>query len=105
MFSKPYLKPETVAAQRTKRYWLGQAEKTTQLSKSAKNFNHLLFGNKSNDFHHFLTAAQGQAQAAAEPGLDAGHKTQIDNLLAVGAEKQNLFRVFRLGVFYGVARR
>jgi len=47
MFSKQYLEPETVAAQRAKGYWLGHAKKSVQWSKSAIAFNHFLFGNKS----------------------------------------------------------
>ena len=54
LFSKQYLEPGMVAAQRTKGYWLDQTRKTVQLSKSAKTFNHFLFGNKSvHYFQHF----------------------------------------------------
>ena len=39
VFSKLYLEPETVVVQRANGYWFGQAKKTTQLSKFAKNLN------------------------------------------------------------------
>ena len=39
-----------MAAQRAKGYWLGQAKKTVQLSKSARTFSHFLFGNKSKEY-------------------------------------------------------
>ena len=95
VFSTQYFEPETVAAQRAKGYWLGQAKKTVQLSKSAKNFNHFLFGNKSSVYgkwHGLITRHEVGCGVYPRPSVgsfcDSDYKTTASGEERHGAEQQ-----------------